>query len=326
MTFTSKEHTLSVKTKKTLRKKFGVCYMCMLLLVLFFKNSDATVIWVCRGLELCAKKLIPSLFPFMAVSSLMVLTGAGARLFKIFERPVCSLFGVGKACCTPILLGWLCGFPIGAKCASEILSESNISLEEYKRILCISSTPSPAFLIGAVGRGMLDNTTVGVFLYVISLLSCIIIGIFINIIGGRVKETSMSKAERQPDSFAVCLTRSVTESSVSMLYICGFVVFFSAFLGAMEGALSFIGISQTYGAMMFSFFEITSGLSRLCEFTNPPFALMAMAVGWSGLSVHFQTAAMCSSEKRGFGAYLLSHTARTVLCGVLGFIFQVFYK
>lgn len=326
MTFTSKEYSLSQKIKKPLRKRFGVCYMCIFLLILFFKNSDAASIWVTRGLELCAKKLIPSLFPFMALSSLMVTSGAGEKIFKIFERPICRLFGVGKACCTPIILGWLCGFPVGAKCASELLSSSDVTLEEYKRILCISSTPSPAFLIGAVGGGLLGNTVIGILLYAISLISCIITGLLINLIAGSVQTRQTAKAEPNTHSFAVCLTRSVTESSVSMLYVCGFVVFFSAFLGAMEGVLSFISLSETCTAMIFCFFELTSGISRLCAFPSPSLPLMAMAVGWSGLSVHFQTAAMCSAEKRGFGAYLLSHTARAVLCGVLGLIFHIFYN
>lgn len=326
MTLSSKEDTLSVKIKKPLRKKFGVCYMCVFLLVLFFKNSDAASVWVSRGLELCAKKLIPSLFPFMALSSLMILSGAGEKIFKIFERPVCGLFGVGKECCAPIILGWLCGFPVGAKCASELLSSDSVTLEEYKRILCISSMPSPAFLIGAVGNGMLHNAVLGIALYFISLASCMATGIFIKIIAGRTEPPKKNIAKRPPDSFAVCVTRSVTESSVSMLYVCGFVVFFSAFLGAMEGVLSFFCLSETCTSMIFCFFEMTSGLSRLCTFSNTSLPLMAMAVGWSGLSVHFQTAAMCSAEKRGFVAYLMSHTARTVLCGILGWIFYIFYK
>lgn len=324
MTFTSKEASLSVKIKKPLRKGLGVCYMCVFLLILFFKNSDATYVWVTRGLELCARKLIPSLFPFMALSSLIVISGAGERIFKIFERPVCRMFGIGKSCCTPIILGWLCGFPVGAKCASELLSSSSVTLEEYKRILCISSTPSPAFLIGAVGSGMLGNTTLGVLIYVASVLSCIAIGGFINLVSGRTHSSETSEATSRTNTFAVCITRSVTESSVSMLYVCGFVIFFSAFLGAMEGVLSFVDLSETCNAMIFCFFEMTSGLSHLCSLSSPSVPLIAAAAGWSGLSVHFQTAAMCSAEKRGFGAYLLSHTAKAVLCGVLGLIIQFF--
>ena len=324
MTFTSNEASLSVKIKKPLRKRLGMCYMCVFLMILFFKNSDATYVWVTRGLELCAKKLIPSLFPFMALSSLIVMSGTGEKIFKIFERPVCRMFGVGKSCCTPIILGWLCGFPVGAKCAAELLSSSSITLEEYRRILCISSTPSPAFLIGAVGSGMLGDTTVGILLYTASVLSCIAIGGFINLVSGQVQSHGQAKIPSRPNTLAVCLTRSVTESSISMLYVCGFVIFFSAFLGAMEGFLSFASLPQTCTALIFCFFEMTSGLSHLCSLSSPSLPLIAAAAGWSGLSVHFQTAAMCSAEKRGFGAYLLSHTARAVLCGVLGLIIQFF--
>ena len=324
MTLSSPRNSLLVKIKKPLRKKLGACYMCVILLVLFFKNTDASAAWVRQGLELCAKRLIPSLFPFMAISSLMVQSGAGEKIFKIFERPICRIFGVGSSCCAPILLGWLCGFPIGAKCASRLLSLGAVDLEEYKRILCISSTPSPAFLIGAVGTGMLNSTQAGILLYIISLSASVVIGISINMLSGRVERKSASRPHHTNTSFAVCLTRAVTESSASMLYVCGFVVFFSAFLGALDGILCITGASDTCKAVIFCFFEITSGLSRLCSLALPSFPLMAMAVGWSGLSVHFQTAAMCDTEKKGLGAYLISHTARAAICLALGCIASIF--
>ena len=324
MTISSGEKVLLAKIKKALRRKLGACYMCVLLLVLFFKNSDAAASWVSQGLDICARKLIPSLFPFMVISSLMVQSGAGEKIFSIFKRPICRLFGVGKICCAPIILGWLCGFPVGAKCAAELLSQGEVDLEEYKRILCISSTPSPAFLIGAVGRGMLKNTSAGILLYVISVASCVIIGIFINILSGRTEGPSSLSPCRSNEGFAVCLTRAVTESSCGMLYVCGFVIFFSSFLGAMEGVLSFVDLSPVCKAIIFCFFEITSGLSKLSVCPVPSFSLMAMAVGWSGLSVHFQTSAMCGSEKKEFGSYILSHTIKAAICLILGAIASIF--
>ena len=310
------------KVKRPPLRKMGAAYMCVFMLVLFFKNSDAASLWVSEGLKLCASKLIPSLFPFMVVSSLMVSSGAGTAVFKIFEKPVRAVFGVGRECCAPIMLGWLCGFPVGARCASELYRDGRINSSEYTRSLCISSTPSPAFLIGTVGKGMLNDASLGVCLYALSILSCIAVGLFMRLVSKSTPQTlSKPQSTQKRAGLAQSLTKAVTDSAVGMLYVCAFVVFFSAFLGAFEGALSFLHLSDTASALLFSFFEMTSGISRISKLSGNVLPLCALAAGWSGLSVHFQTAAMCTSKGTRFAPYILSHVAKAAICGTVATIF-----
>lgn len=318
MTSTTPHRQLFIKIKKPFRRTLGAAYMCVFMLVLFFKNSDATTHWISEGLKLCANRLIPSLFPFMVVSSLMVKSGAGTAIFRVLEKPLGALFGVGRECCAPIMLGWLCGFPVGAKCASELYKSDKICKAEYTRVLCISSTPSPAFLIGAVGKGMLDDTGLGLWLYALSIASCVAVGVFIRLVSkSNPKFCLESPASDKRPSIAKSLTGAVIDSASGMLYVCAFVVFFSSFLGALEGALSFVHLSDTLTALLFSFFEMTSGVSRISEMSGNVFPLCALATGWSGLSVHFQTAAICSETGADFATYVLSHVAKSAICGSL---------
>jgi hypothetical protein len=50
--------------------------------------------------------------------------------------------------------------------------------------------------------------------------------------------------------------------------------------------------------------------------------LCALAVGWSGMSVHFQTISSCSAPV-SFTPYFLAHTARCLICLVLGWLILV---
>ncbi len=313
----------SKKNIRSLARRATKAYMCIFLLILFFKNSSAATLWITRGLKLCADKLIPSLFPFMVVSSLMVSSGAGTVMFKFLSLPFNKLFGVGRECCTPIVMGWLCGFPVGAKCASELYGQSKISASEYTKILCISSTPSPAFLIGTVGTGMLGSTASGIRLYCFCIISCIAVGLFMRFSKHSAAPQKLSAALPSHDkkmSLAKALTHSVTDSARGMLSVCAFVVFFSAFLGSLEGALSFAELADTARALLFSFFEITTGISMLSALPRLSLPLCALAAGWSGLSVHFQTAAICSEGGASFGAYILSHIAKSAICILLATI------
>ncbi len=302
-------------------RTLGYCYMSLFIMILFFKNASVAALWVTEGLRLCATKLIPSLFPFMVVSALLIKSGAGAHVLGVFSKPFGALFGTGVDGSCALALGWLCGFPVGAKCACDLYASGRITKEEYKTILCISGTPSPAFLIGTVGGSMLGSKATGAFLYVTSILSSALIGIFL---GRRQRKQGKTERVGRPTAqaqkpFFRALTESVSDSALSMLNVCAFVVFFSAFLGALEGAIAFLGSSGTLSSLTFSFFELTSGLARIsASDIAHKTVLCAVAVGWSGLSVHFQTMSIGLSPNVSFTPYVLSHAVRTALCGVFG--------
>lgn len=310
-------------------KRLGFCYMSLFILILFFKSSETAAEWVADGLRLCAVKLIPALFPFMVASSLMLSGDLGSVASRLLGKPFRLLFGIsGNGACA-VLLGWACGFPVGAKCAGELYELQRIDADEYKKILCISGTPSPAFLTITVGKGMLGSGTLGIWLYAISLVASSCIGIFIKAISAKNVTCAARTAERaytpKRIPFSQAFTRAVSESASGMLCVCAFVVFFSAFLGVLEQALSFLDMSDTANALMFSFFELTSGLSRISSLnTSAVLPLCAMAVGWSGLSVHFQAMAIGTHRGISFKPYMLAHIARAGICFVLGLVLSRF--
>lgn len=295
-------------------KKFCLCYACAFLLIMFFKNSDATVSYLSSALQLCAKRLIPALFPFMVVSSIIVKTNVGEYMFKPLIRPLRFLFGVGTEGSVAICLGWLCGFPVGAKCALELYRQGILTNTEYKRIICVSSTPSPAFLISAVGVSMLSSRPIGIFLYSLSVCVNIFLGTAMNLLEKSYEKINASASisiKNTKYSFSKAFTRSVCESAEDMLRICGFVVFFSAFLGAISQMLSLLELNHTLKAVVAAFFELTSGMSALCSLSSPiVLPICAAACGWSGLSVHFQTLSICADGDINIGSYFLFHFLR----------------
>lgn len=248
----------------------------------------------------------------------------GRLVPKTIQRLFHRLFGVGTDGATAIFLGWLCGFPVGARCAANLYEEKRIDGGEYKKLVCISSTPSPAFLIGAVGSGMLGSVSLGIALYTVSLISSIAVGI---ILGRTVHSTSPDNVKvgrERRISFSEIFTKAVSESAVGMLNICAFVIFFSAFLGVLGQSLAFLSLSDTAEALMFGIFELTSGLSRICALPlSVAFPLCALAVGWSGLSVHFQTLSVCSRKPLGIPVYFLVHLLRAALCFVMAWILSI---
>ena len=61
----------------------------------------------------------------------------------------------------PFLMSVLSGYPMGAKIVGDLRRSGEISVREAKRLMSFCSTSGPAFLIGAVGTGMLGSGFIG---------------------------------------------------------------------------------------------------------------------------------------------------------------------
>ena len=137
-------------------------WFCLFCLVLILKNTQIAMEYIHQGLRLCVKTVIPSLFPFMVISELLVSSGIGAALLRPVSSVFKKVFKLPDTGCCAVLLGMLCGFPVGARCAVSALSTGELNREEAERVLLFSTNPSSAFLINAVG-GIYEVHTYEIF-------------------------------------------------------------------------------------------------------------------------------------------------------------------
>lgn len=307
-------------------RSFGVgralfCLMSLFLLFLIIRNSQAAVDHMTRGMKLCATSVIPSLFPFMVVSEMLVRSGAGEAVGRLLRKPARLLFGVGEGSACAILLGALCGFPIGTRVAVSFYKERQITQDELLRVLCVSNNPSSAFVISAVGLTLFGSRGFGVALYATTLASAFLVGIGANVIfGGKRGSEDVVLPERKSAGFRVSdVTSSISASAAGMLNVCAFVIFFSAFLGTLEHTLSAFDVTQSVRAILFSFFELTGGAAAASSIKEVGTAasVAAFAMGWSGMSVHFQIMSLCDGIEVSFRRYFIAKLCQGLLNVVL---------
>ena len=168
---------------------------------------------------------------------------------------------------------------------------------------------------------MLGSVSVGASLYVLSLVSSIAVGVFLGRAFKSHSNDDPRSQRRSTPKLSDALTRAVSQSALGMLNICAFVIFFCAFLGVLEGILRPLGISDTATSVIFTVFELTTGLARITSQTSPlTLPLCAFAVGWSGLSVHLQTLSVCASHPIGVRSLLVSHAVRALFCFLLAML------
>ena len=130
-----------------------------------------------EGIDLCLRAVIPSLFPFFAVSSLLVSLGAADGAGRVLARPFRRLFRCGGAGCAALLLGLIGGYPVGARTAAELVRRGELSPAEGARLLTFCNNAGPAFAIGVAGVSVFGSARTGAWLYLLHCAAALLTGL-----------------------------------------------------------------------------------------------------------------------------------------------------
>ena len=113
-------------------------------------HSDLSLHYAFMGLELWFNKIIPTLVPFMILSGIMVRMQL-TEGFTTFVYPVIKpIFRVSKNVCYAMIMGFLCGFPMGAKTIHDLYSHKLITRREAEFLLAFCNNIGPVYFVGFV--------------------------------------------------------------------------------------------------------------------------------------------------------------------------------
>lgn len=294
----------------------AISVLCIFLFVLLFLDSETASEQMRRGMRICFETLVPSLFPFMVISELLVRSGACEPVSRLIGRPMKALFGVSGECASALLLGIVCGFPVGAKAAASLYARGDISKKDCEHLLSFCNFPSAPFVIFAVGEGMFGSKEVGILLYCTVLFSGLLYGMLFRRKNTRSDNIKVSKSDLSNEKALSLFSSSVVSAASSVISVCAFVTFFTCFVGCISslfGAAS----SSPLRALLFSFFELTSGCAVCTSIAEPRLSLIlaAAACGWSGLSVFLQIYSLTRTE--GESLSLVSYIRSKVFCSII---------
>lgn len=104
------------------------------------------------GLLLWYTSVVPSLFPFMVLSSLIVSSGGVSLLMKPVRAFLGPWLPLSENGCYTLISGLLCGCPMGAKTCGDFVREGKLSVQEGRFLMTICNHPSPMFLLALSAR------------------------------------------------------------------------------------------------------------------------------------------------------------------------------
>ena len=275
------------------------------LAILLLRQAETAAQAVRDGVQLCLTSVIPALFPFFAVSSLLVALGAAEAAGRALARPFRRLFRCGGAGCAALLLGLVGGYPVGARTAAELVRRGELSPAEGARLLTFCNNAGPAFSIGVAGVSVFGSARTGVWLYLLHCAAALLTGLLF--CRRPLPVTAMPKRPVPPRAGLTGQFLRAVEGAVSaMARVCGFVVFFLVLLRLAEGL---IGPLPPLAAGVL---ELTNGILRLTP-DRRGFVTAAALLGWGGLSVHCQTAAVTAGSGISLRLYVPAKAVQAAL-------------
>ena len=302
-------------------------YRDLILGIALLGGAAALVLWpeltmeaMRDGIRLCGNVILPSLFPFFVLSSLVVELGMSRYLGKLLEPIMVPLFRVSGSCAAALALGFIGGYPVGARTAIQLYENGQCSRTEAERLLAFCNNSGPAFILGVVGAGVFGSGRLGLLLCLTHLLASLAVGVLFRFYRPGDRPRAKGRAPHfQTASFPAAFTRSVTGALQSTLHICAFILFFTVLLRVLARAgildllsrllcalLSPLGLTRSWAERLLTgLLEVSSGVTSLTGGSlSERLSMAAFMLGWAGVSVHCQVLAFLGDSGLSMRTYV----------------------
>lgn len=266
-------------------------YIFISLILFFILQSRECALLAYEGARLCFTRMVPSLFPFMLLSNIMIQLQIPQKLFQN-NRTYCEF------------IGYTFGFPLGAKSSAALYENGDLCKEEAQYLLNTCNLIGPSYVLGyALPIFKIENKLP----YIIGLF-------FIPFLYGKIvylmKKSKMKPIEGKMKSkiktnirtnslhsFSIALSKAIENSIWSLANLCSYVILCRVLI-----RIPVILLPELYRYLC-PLVEINSGIQLLAEImqtqSNNKFIII-YAMGclcFGGLSCVLQTiSAICDTD------------------------------
>jgi len=276
-----------------------------------------------EGLLLWFQIVLPTLLPFMIITNLLISTNAVSYISRFLSPVLRPLFGISSAGCFPVLAGFLCGYPMGAKVTGDMVGTGQISNAEGKYLLSFCNNTSPMFVISYIIIQNLHSE----FLAFPSLLILVVSAFLGSLIFRQMYRRQMQQqagAAYAPSSVGFhfrMLDTSIMNSFEAMVKVGGYIILFSILLELLQNLQI---DSMIWNLGILPMIEITNGVPALCD-TSVAFpiryALTMFLAAFGGFCSIGQTQCMVQEADIPILPYIIE---KLVIAGITSLIAYVY--
>lgn len=277
-----------------------------------------------NGLQLWFERMIPTLFPFMVLSGIMIRMNLTGAFVKILNPVLGKFFRLSPSCIYGIVIGFLCGFPMGAHVTAQLYEQKQISKAEASLLLAFCNNIGPvyffSFVLPSLALKQILPFLIGMygipFLY----------GLFLR--HTLYKEAVSSKgyqniSKGSSASLLDALDESIFSSLGSIAKLGGYMIFFNLLFIVPSLAAKYLHLSghlsHLFTGSIGCLLEITGGIGLLKD-QAPFFVLCVLPFG--GLSCIAQTNSMIQNTDLSIMEYVMHKMVLTAIT-VFYYLFSV---
>ena len=134
-----------IKENAKTMKRFLLSLVIITLIFVIFMFPQETMTYAATGLTLWFDNMVPALFPFMVISSLIIRLDIAPYIVSFLHPVLKLLFRTDLYCEYAIVMGFLCGFPMGAIVIGDLLKEEKITQPQADYLLSFCNNIGPVF-------------------------------------------------------------------------------------------------------------------------------------------------------------------------------------
>ena len=228
-----------------------ICYM--------LSNSQIVVLSIKTNVDLFLYKLIPSVFPYIFLTNILIESGMIFNLSFGLSKIASKIFNVTPICCPTIIISLLMGYPNAAKYITTLYTNNLIDSKRTQMLLGFTSNASPAYIISTLGLAFYNSFKLGIILLISHVLSSLILGIILGIKYKNIIQQTSSISYIYPKKtkgFEI-ISNSIWNTLKTLGLIFCFMAIFSSITKLICNTLN---LNKDFSAIISCITEITNGL------------------------------------------------------------------
>lgn len=295
------------------RRVLGLAAMAAMMILIL--DSRVALEGARNGLDLCLQTVIPSLFPFLMLSGLLLDGFSGTSLPLL--QPVANACAIPPGMESILIPAFLGGYPVGAQSVAQAWRDGRIERKDARRLLAFCNNVGPSFLFGIVGTMFTKR-------YLVWLLWGIQIGSALawGYLTAGERSTSAASLPERSGSIPLALTNALK----AMGSICGWVILFWVLIAFLQRWFLWL-LPEPVQILLIGFLELSNGCCLLGAIGNENlrFLICSGMLSFGGFCVILQTASVAG--ELGIGSYLKGKLAQLVFALMVsaGFAYEIWW-
>ena len=211
-----------------------ICVCLFTLFLLVFSNDNLSA--AKKGISLWSSSVLPSLLPFFIATELISHTNIVPIIGNFLNHIMRPIFNVPGEGALALVLGFISGYPVGAKTVSNLKESGACSDIEAERLIAFTNNSGPLFIIGTVGIGIFLDAKIGFMLLLAHILAALTVGFIFRF--WKQNQNSYIKTQKNFNdnvknsnisfyNLGEVLYKCIFNSIISVVMIGGFIVLFS---------------------------------------------------------------------------------------------------